>query len=193
MKNLIIALTSTLFFLFTGCTTDEVFISKRITTTSQFEVSRPASDVFLLYGPEDEKKWAPGWNPRWIFPKNKDAINKMPQKDWIFQISGHGHHKVPTLWTIREFDSDKMFVEYFVVTPDTTVHTIKVQVFNKGNDSSITRVTYQFTALSEKGNKIIDSKNQKKFNSEIKHWKKLIDYYFKNGKVHPPIEYPSAH
>lgn len=172
-----------------GCSMkNEDFKSARIELSSSFEVAKPASEVFPLYGAEEEKKWAPDWNPDWLYPDNETAKNAMPQKDWIFKVGGGHGHGDPQIWTVREYDPQKLYVEYYAVNPGITAYSIKVRVSSNSSTSSTTKVTYLFTSLSEKGNKVVNSKNQETFKKEIEVWEKFIDYYFKTGKTHPPLK-----
>ena len=80
---------------------------KSISHTKSFQMDIPIEELFPLFTPEGEKKWAPGW----------DYINLMEtielSEDYVFITKTHDHKTTEAIWIVKKFDPKSYIDEYF--------------------------------------------------------------------------------
>ena len=143
------------------------FTSKRAVRSGTVHVRLPLDDAFQLFTPLGERSWAPGWDPRIVFPSGG-----MPERDLVFTVThGHGGEAV---WIVDACDLASHTIEYLYVLPDRTTCRIRVQC--KPEEPRLTRanVTYTMTGLSEEGNRIVDELSAEAFAHRMRHWEEQI-------------------
>jgi len=118
----------------------------RFEATHEFVVAAPPSEVFPLFLPEGESRWAPSWQPVAVVP---DEIRA--EKNAVFLT---GSDDKPVVWTVVGFDPGAFAIDYLVVDPGFQQRWISVRCRPSGRDS-IVRVTYVTTALSAAGAKAL--------------------------------------
>lgn len=114
----------------------------RFQATHEFIVEAPPGEVFPLFLPDGESRWAPSWQPVPVVP---DTIRA--EKNAVF-LTGPEDERI--VWTVVDFDHDARSIEYLVVDAGFQQRWIKVRCRGSGN-RSIVSVTYVTTALSEAG------------------------------------------
>jgi hypothetical protein len=123
--------------------------------------------VFPLFGPIGEREWAPGWNPRMIFP----ADGFSPAKGSVFTTSDEDGEET---WVITGFDAQNGFVSYVAVLPGHVVTEIEVRVEKQGENKSIAEVTHRRTALSAAGNHFVNALSENAARHAA-HWEHAIN------------------
>ena len=117
-------------------------------TSEQFTFVANASmaEVFPLFGADRERVWAPGWNPRFVWPSTPGDRQGM-----VFEVPHRG--KTAT-WVNTVFDPTAGQVQYVYVLPEvvSTVITLNLQPTNGG-----TRVVVQYerTSLSADADAVV--------------------------------------
>ena len=131
-----------------------------------FDLPMALAEAFALFEPEGERAWAPGWDPRYVYPADGRA-----QKGMVFVTDAGGEE---TLWLVLRHEPEAGAVEYARVTPGNRVAIVRVLC--EANDARSTRITvsYEYTGLSEAGNEYVRSMNVEHFAGFIESWKELI-------------------
>jgi len=114
----------------------------RFDATHEFTVPAPPAEVFPLFLPEGESRWAPSWRPRAVVP---DTIRA--ERNAVFLTGAEEH---PVVWTVVGFDPQAYSVDYLVVDPGFQQRWVSVRCRASGKHSVVT-VTYVTTALSPEG------------------------------------------
>lgn len=156
------------------------FEGKRIARSADIIVKGSPNEIFPLFGPIEEKKWAHGWNPEIIYPVGKKVEEKM-----VFKVV----HKYPhfgeeeLIWMVSQYLPKKALIEYTVIGNE-RVWWISVQCKELGNNEGTrTTVTYTYTGLTEKGHQTCIKQMHKMFARDLKDWEAAINYYLKTGKT----------
>jgi hypothetical protein len=142
----------------------------------------PIDRVFPLYGPVAEARWAPDWNPTWIYPDAKAAAASVPQKGWTFFTSLDDADNTRT-WQVDEYDADRHRAVYHVFYPRRAVYRIEVTATPQDGGTR-TDVHYALVGLSEEGNRFVE-RRVAHFDTEMAEWKAQIEYYLRFGRTRP--------
>lgn len=128
--------------------------------------------IFPLLCPAREADWIPGWDCKLIYTESGYAEDKC-----VFKTE-RSNHMGEGLWTFTGFKLNNS-IEFVRFQQDLLTH-CKISLTQNKDGTTTTSWKYIYTALSEKGNKEIDSIHveNKKFNAIIK----MIDHYLKTGK-----------
>jgi len=107
--------------------------------TFSFVANGSLTDVFPLFGADRERVWAPGWEPKFLWP-----TAPADREGMVFEIPHHG--KVAT-WINTVFDPKAGRVQYVYVLPEvvSTVITLDLTARNTGTEVV---VRYERTSLS---------------------------------------------
>jgi hypothetical protein len=146
-------------------------ISKSVSHTAEFEIPRPAATVFPLFTPEGEKLWAPGWDY-----ENLMGTDEVHEDD-LFLTRSHDHAANDAIWIVKQYDPKRFQVQYYKVEPGEKVGLIEVVCVPSASSSTVVRVTYRYSGLSENGNRFVEQFTRKEYDAFIGEWKRLIDSY----------------
>jgi hypothetical protein len=110
--------------------TDEVF---------QFVAQGRLSCVFPLFGAHGERLWAPGWEPRFVWPAAPEDRLGM-----VFEVDRDGR---TATWINTLFDSASGRIQYVYVLPEIVATVITLELHAQG-DATEVKVRYQRTSLA---------------------------------------------
>jgi hypothetical protein len=133
-----------------------------IACTAELTVDQPQTAALLLFTPEGERAWVPGWDP--AFP----AAQRTAGPGAVF-LTGHGEDT--TTWVM--VDEDERSVRYARVTPGATAGTVAVNVLDAEPARTRLRVSYDLTALSAGGARWLQD-FAAGFTGYIAHWEAAI-------------------
>jgi hypothetical protein len=154
--------------------TEKKFVSERISQCASINIQGSLENVFPLFGPVFEKRWAEGWDPDVIYSRAENIEEYM-----IFNTPGHGEEEFYT-WAVTRFDAENHHVEYTVSTRN-RIWFIGVRC--SGNERSThATICYTYTGLTETGNALNRAALKKMYAHELKDWERAINYYLKNGQ-----------
>jgi len=138
----------------------------------EFQVDQSIDVLFPLFSAEGEKYWVPGW----------DYINIMGStelhEDYIFVTENHDHASSNAIWLVKQHNPDSHFVEFYKVEPEDKVGIIGVRCRSISQSKTNVRVSYEYIALSEKGNQFITGFTKEIYKEFIGEWKQLLEIYF---------------
>lgn len=125
----------------------------RVHTRESFEflANGAIDEVFPLFGAHGERAWAPGWDPRFVWP-----VPAVDRPGMVFHIA-HGDRSA--IWVNTSFDRDARRVQYVSLLPDTvaTVVTLALAAEQLTAERGATRVSvlYERTALSQPADALV--------------------------------------
>ena len=144
----------------------------RIKHEEEFQVEQPIDILFPLFSAEGEKYWVPGWDY-----KNIMGATEL-HEDYIFVTENHDHTSSDAIWLVKRHDPDTHYVEFYKVEPEDKVGIIAVRCTAISPSKTNVSVSYEYIALSEKGNQFVSSFTKEDYKEFIGEWKQLLDKYF---------------
>lgn len=137
-------------------------------TSFQFTVNAPPEQVAPLFGANEERKWAHGWNPIFLYPTPAHD-----QQGMVFQVA-HGHYV--STWVNTTFDLSAGHIQYAYVLNDLMTTSIDIRLAPKGAGNTEVTVVYERTALVPEANEHVQqfASGDVKARSE---WQEQINSY----------------
>ena len=133
--------------------------------SAAFQVDGPKSEVFPLICPVRESLWLEGWRARVLYSKSGYA-----EKGCVFTSQHPG--QPDTIWLMTEHDYDKGLVRFSRITPGVKLADLEAELSETGAEGCELKISYTWTALSEKGNQELAELNQAKYEAEMAFWQK---------------------
>ncbi len=143
-------------------------------TEFHFTANAPFEQTAPLFGADEERKWAPGWKPEFVYPKPAHD-----QQGMIFQVA---HDSYTSTWVNTAFDLAAGHVQYAYVLNDAMVTTIEIHLIREGADKTSVSVVYERTALLPEANEHV----QHFANGDMKagkEWEEQINRYLAKVKA----------
>ena len=106
------------------------------TTSFTFDVPAPYATVAPLFGAHEERRWAKGWDPEFIFPQPARDVEGM-----VFRVGD-------TIWINSIFDLGRGRVQYVNVAGGEIVTRIDIRLHDRAGNTAVD-VTYERTALTD--------------------------------------------
>ena len=146
------------------------FSAERLTRTAEIDLNAPIAEVFPLFNPVEEPKWAPHFQPRFIYPPDRTV-----QQGMTFKTHGHGD-EADLVWRINEYDPVAHHIQYLVYGANRywTI-TIDCREVERGKTSA--RVTYDFLPLEEAGVAVSKASLDAMFANDLTDWEQAINSY----------------
>lgn len=151
-------------------------MNNQISRTAPIVVNDRIERTFLLFGPMQEKRWAHGWNPEWIFP-GEDYFSK----GIVFQTPSF-HEKEPNFtWVLSHISHIKFELVYTVFTQN-RVWIISINCFEKEPSSTLVEITYTYTGHNQFGDELNRIAMDVMFREDLKDWERAINHYLTTGE-----------
>lgn len=119
-------------------------------TEFHFTVQAPMATAAALFGANEERKWALGWNPQFLQP--------VPARDTlgaVFQISRPGGSAATWIMTAADFAGGH--IQYVYVIPDAMATLIDIRLTAADKGSTSVQVVYERTALCPAANEQVEN------------------------------------
>jgi hypothetical protein len=143
----------------------------RITFT--FTVNAPFGQAAPLFGADEERKWAPGWDPQFVYPN--------PAKDQAGAVFLVKHGPNSSVWTTTAFDLTDGYVQYVYVMNHVMVTLIDIRLTRHSAQRTGVSVTYERTALTSQANDHI-ADLAKQDEGFAKEWEDQINDYLQKSQ-----------
>ena len=130
--------------------------------------------VFPLLCPVRESEWLPHFKARVIY-----SSTGISEDGAIFQTT-HDDEKIT--WIITKYNPNSL-IEMMYIIPDTMIVRINIQLEKHDKKHTKTRIRYTKTGLTEKGNAEVEKFTEERFNQQMEHWEKAINFYLIHGKA----------
>ena len=156
------------------------FQARRVSRSHLIILNDEPGKIFNLFTPEEEKKWAPGWDFIPLYPEEGTV-----EKNMMFTTTGHDHAKQDALWIVCNYKPLSFCIEYLRIEPGIKIGKIEVVCDEAGNGKTSVMVKYTYTSLSDEGNLFLDSFTEEFFSEYISFWEKAINHYLRTGEMIP--------
>ncbi len=151
--------------------------AKHLSKSRKIHLLAPPEVVFPLFTPEGERKWAVGWDYIQLHPESG-----VLEEGLIFKTQSADNSE--TFWLISNFDRARHSVTYVTVAPDSHIGRILVRCEPGADGTTRAIVTYELTALTEKGVRYIDEHlGQDNYSRWMAEWEMSINHYLKTGEA----------
>lgn len=117
-------------------------------TREQFSLvaNAPFEIAWPLFGADGERRWAPDWQPVFLWPERA-----CDQQGMVFMVRQADKHAV---WINTAFDRTARRIQYVYVIPDVVATVITLQLLPHQGSTTI-EVVYERTALAAAANEIV--------------------------------------
>ena len=132
-----------------------------------FTAHAALEEVASLMGADKERLWAPGWNPKFIYPA--------PASDKQGMVFAVAHGDRNSVWVNTEFNRKMGRIQYVYVLPDMLATVITLQLTPEGRDTRV-EVEYDRTALSAEQNAKVRGMAEQDRNAGAE-WQQQINEY----------------
>lgn len=105
----------------------------------EFTAKGPMEQVGPLFGANEERVWAPHWDPQFVYPEAASDEEGM-----VFTVA-HQHLHAP--WVNTAFDLKNGRIQYVYMIPDALVTVITLKLTPQGQQTRV-EVEYDRTALN---------------------------------------------
>ena len=138
-------------------------------TEFRFTVDAPFDQVVPLFGANEERKWADGWNPQFVYP-----IPARDQQGMVFKVA-HGQHS--SVWVNTALDLAAGHIQYAYVLNDAMATLIDIHATRQGSRKTAVTVVYERTALNAEANEHVQHFAKGDANGG-KEWGEAMNAYF---------------
>ena len=145
--------------------------SARVRRVGKITLRASVDKVFPLFGPVEEAKWAPGWEPSIKYGGNAELGT-------VFTTDG-----LPQLatWIVSRYDGKAHDMQYTVFFPEDRVVQLDIRCQPASVNSTSCEIAYAITRLTEVGRTAVESYTQEKHEQRIAHWQMAINHYLATG------------
>lgn len=151
------------------------FHAKQALRSGTIRLDGPIGKVFPLFTPIEEKKWAPGWDPKPVWPESGDVVEGM-----VFTVK---EDPGTVFWVVTHYDPQRHEISYANVLPGQTLNRIEIACKSAGASQTDCTVRYAFVGLSDEGNKFVEMHTEEAYAAKMKHWVEAINHRPKTGKI----------
>jgi len=131
--------------------------------------------IFPLLCPVREADWVDGWQYELIHSKSGFA-----EQDCVFSTPINAHTNA--IWQITQYNPNEFELEFIKFIPEGTI--VKINICLEPIAENITKsiISYQYTALNEEHNNIIETSQETSFKKLMEYWENAINHYLNTGK-----------
>lgn len=133
----------------------------------------PPEEVFPLLCPVREAEWVEGWDPIAVY-----SFSGVAENDCVF-VTPDGDAEA--VWTVITHDPQEHVVEFVKVTPGVTACRIHIALAADGNGGTEAEVSYQHTALSERGRAFVADFTEEAYQGFMRKWEEALNRYLLEG------------
>lgn len=145
---------------------------KSVKHTAMFEMAQPIEKLFPLFSPEGETLWVPGWDYENVMGTTELSEN------YVFLTKSHDHGSTEAIWMVKSYEPESSRVQFYKIEPGDKVGIITVQCSEPAPGRTEVRITYEYIAIAEKGNRFVESFDEGTYADFIGEWETLLLKYF---------------
>ena len=140
--------------------------AEHVTRTATIHLDGPVEDVFPLFEPVGEARWAAGWSPRFLWPADGAA-----QVGTTFTTDERGRE---SYWSVTEYEPRRRIV-YAHLVPGSRSGRIQVSTSPATDGGTTAEVRYDLTALGPVAEDRLLSTSDADFRRWIAEWEMAIN------------------
>lgn len=118
-----------------------------VTRTGTVAVGLPAAEALTLFTPEGERRWVPGWAPRYPLGETPELSEGV-----AFET---GTEAGPAHWVVTRWSPGERRAAYSNVVPGQRSTLVDVRLDDTEPGCSQARVTYHMTSLAPEGDAFV--------------------------------------
>ncbi len=145
------------------------FVPVRLTRSYTQHLDAPPGVVFPLLGPVQEKKWAHGWNPAFVYPPGG-----ADERGCVFTTGGDTN-----VWILTVFDETSLRVEYVQVVAGVRVTELRITLAAAGAAGTAAAISFTWTGLSARGIEFIEAHRGPLFEEGMGEWESGFNAYLR--------------
>lgn len=130
--------------------------------------------VFPLLCPVREGDWAPGWKYSLLFSESGYA-----EAGCVFTTTDK--NGAVTTWICTHHDPARNEVEFAWVLPEVMATRVMIKLRPSGESETHAHVRYEYTALSEAGDRLLEQYDRAWFEAKMRGWERAINHYLRTG------------
>jgi hypothetical protein len=92
--------------------------------------------------------------------------------------SAHDHRAADAIWLVKKYDPAAYFIQLYKIEPKEKIGIISIRCRALQARRTKVRVTYEYIALSAKGERFVSKFNDDAYGIYIGEWRKLLTTYF---------------
>lgn len=142
------------------------FHPHHVDRSGEFLLDLPIGHAFLLFSPEGERAWVPGWEPEYLHPNHPSLA-----AGTVFRTSHSGEE---TFWLVLAFSPAEGIARYCRITPGSRLGTVEVRCREDQPGHTRVQVTYDLTAVAPAGNEVLSALTPAKYEEMLHDWQRLI-------------------
>jgi hypothetical protein len=135
-------------------------------------VDAPFDQVAPLFGANEERKWALGWNPQFIYP-----TPARDQQGMVFKVP---KGQFTSVWVNTAFDLEAGHIQYAYLVSETMTTLIDIHLTRESGQKTAVTVVYERTALVPEANEHVQHFADEDAGAG-KEWGDAINSYFANA------------
>jgi hypothetical protein len=150
-----------------------------IKRSGTLRVEAAPEHAFQLFTAPGEKLWIDGWDP--------DVLSGGDgrQKGAVFVTDVAGEK---ACWIVVDYDEEALHARYARIAPGSRAGTVEILARADGSRSTEVTVTYELTALTEKGSEQLAELDGRAFDRMLAGWERLI----RDASLEYPLPFVTA-
>ena len=128
----------------------------RVTRTHVLRIRAPRDVVFPLLCPVREAEYLSDWQAEILYSESGVA-----EEGCIFRTPNRGGE--PSIWTIRVHDEAAGLIEFVIITPESRVSTLVVELRDADHGATDVTFTYTHTAIADAGRSFVAEFTEDRF------------------------------
>jgi hypothetical protein len=148
---------------------------KRISHSYTQLNTAPSDKVFPLLCPVREAEWVPGWKFRLLHSSSGFA-----ELGCVFTTPNDDSSE--TTWIVTHYDPPRN-VAFTWVWPGMIATRLTIQLSPTDNRHTGSQISYEYTALTEAGERRLQSYDDVWFASKMTEWEQAINHFLQTGNL----------
>lgn len=139
----------------------------RVSQMGEIRIHGPIDKVFQLFTPKGELGWIPTWKYTPLYPLSGET-----ERDMVFHTDNE-----TTTWSLVRYEPPHVSV-YVLMNAD-LVARIEVECRPARSNETVMKITYVWTALTEKGREHVSGLSGAEFDKKMAKWRGWLEEYAK--------------
>ncbi len=151
------------------------FEAKKVTRSHTVRILASPEVIFPLLCPVREEEWVPGWAEAYELVYSQSGFN---EEGCIFRTSYL--YDTESLWTCIKYDKENYEIEFLIYIKDLVIRIMNILLSKDADNTTMARFKYTNTAISEKGNMLVETFTDDQCRDSVSGLGQLINYFLKN-------------
>jgi hypothetical protein len=143
----------------------ETTMNRSVSHTGTLRVDAAPEHAFQLFTAPGERIWVDGWDPEVLGGGDGRS------KGSVFVTDVHGDK---AYWVVVDFDDIALHARYARIAPGSRAGTVEVRARDDGAGATEVEVTYELTALTNRGNEQLAAFDAEAYAQMLAEWESLI-------------------